>query len=64
MTSYCEGAEGTEVASVFEGDETEWDDNEEDGFFVDVPAEEEGGIAAEGYCADEGIPGWIKEELD
>lgn len=31
---------------------------------MDVPAEKEGCIAAESDGADEGVPGWVKEELD
>lgn len=63
VTSYRERTEGTEVATVFEGDEGEGDDDEEDGLFVDVPAEEEGGVATEGDGTDEGIPCWIEEEF-
>lgn len=28
-----------------------------------VPAEEEGGVAAEGYGADEGVPVWLEPEF-
>jgi len=31
---------------------------------VDVPAEEEGGVTAEGDGADEGLPSRVEEELD
>lgn len=31
---------------------------------MDVPAEEERCIAAEGYGSDKGVPGWIEEEAD
>lgn len=34
-------SEGAEVPTVLEGDETEWDDNEENGLLVHMPAEEE-----------------------
>ena len=30
---------------------------------MDVPAEEEGGVTAEGDGADERFPGWVEEEL-
>lgn len=43
-----ERPECSEVASILEGKETEWDEDEEDGFLVDVPAEEEGAVATEG----------------
>lgn len=63
MACYGERPEGTEIATIGECDEGEGDDDQEDCFFVDVPAEEEGGIAAEGDGSDEGFPGWGKEEL-
>lgn len=63
MAGYREGAEGAEVASVFEGEEAEGDDDEEDGFLVDMPAEEEGRVAAECEGADEVVPGRSEEEL-
>lgn len=59
-----EGTEGAEITAVFEGNEREGDDDEQDGFLVDVPAEKEGGVAAEGYGADECFPGWVEEEFD
>lgn len=30
---------------------------------MDVPAEEEGGVAAEGQGGDEVVPGWAEEEF-
>lgn len=63
MTRDGQRAEGAEVAAVGEGDETEGDDDEKDSFFVDVPAEEEGCVAAEGGGADEGLPGGSEKEL-
>ena len=48
MACYCEGTECAEVPPVREGEEGEGEEDEEDGFFVDVPAEEEGGEATEG----------------
>lgn len=34
-------SEGAEVATVLEGDETEWNDDEENGFLMHMPTEEE-----------------------
>ena len=61
----CDGErpEGAEVAAVFQSNKAEREDDEEDGFFVDVPAEEEGGVAAEGERADECFPGGVEEEF-
>lgn len=58
------GSEGAKVASVLERQQAERDDDEEDGFFVDVPAEEEGSVAAERDGRDEGFPSRFQEELD
>lgn len=57
-------AKGTKVPSVFEREEAEGDDDEQDGFLVHVPAEEEGGVGAEGEGGDEACPGGLEEELD
>lgn len=64
MSSDSQGTESTEIAAVFERDEREWDYDEEDGFLVDVIAEEERSVAAESDCTDEGVPGGFDEELD
>lgn len=64
VPSYGKGPEGAEVAAVFECDQAEGDDDGEDGFFMDVPAKEEGGIAAESHAADEGVPCRAYEEFD
>ena len=47
MTRDGEGSVGAEVAAVFESEKTGGEEDEEDGFFVDMPTEEEGGVAAE-----------------
>jgi hypothetical protein len=36
-----ERAEGSEISSVFEREKTEWDNDQEDCFFVDMPTKEE-----------------------
>jgi hypothetical protein len=64
VTSNSQGAESAEVATIGESDEGEGDDDQEDGFFVDVPAEEKGSVAAEGDGADESLPGMVEEETD
>lgn len=64
MARHGEGFEGREVAPVLQGEEGEGEDHEEDGFFVDVPAEEEGGVAAEGNGAEEVVVGGFEEELN
>ena len=58
-----ERPEGAEVSAVFQGEEGEGDDDEEDGLLVDVPAEEEGGVAAKDDCREEGFPCGLEEEL-
>lgn len=59
-----QGSEGAKIPTVLECDEGEWDDDEQDGLLVDVPAEEERGVPAERNGADEAGPGGIEEELD
>lgn len=64
MACDCEGPESTKVATVFECDETEWNDDEEDGLLVNVPAKKEGGVGAECGGADEYLPGRVEEKFD
>lgn len=64
MASDGEGAECAEVSTVFEGEEAEGDDDEKDGFFMDVPAKEKGGVATEGEGTEEGVIGGVEEEFD
>ena len=51
------------MAAVFEREKAEGDNDEEDRFLVDVPAEEEGGVCAEGQGGDEVVPGGAEEEF-
>ena len=64
MAGDSEGSECAEVTTVFEGEEGEGDEDEEDCFFVDVPAEEEGGVGAEGEGANKCGPGRVEEKAD
>lgn len=64
MAGYRERPERTEIPPVFERDQTEGDNDEENGFFVDVPAEEKGCVAAQSNGTDEGFPVWPTPELD
>ena len=58
-------SEGAEVPTVLEGDETEWNDNEENGFLVHMPAEEEWCIATERDCTNKRVPtAWVEPDLD
>ena len=59
-----ERLEGAVVSPIFERDQAERDDDEEDGLLVHVPAEEEGGVAAESHGADEGLPVGAEPEFD
>lgn len=64
MASHSQRPKGTEIATVFECEEAEWDDDEQDSLLVNMPAEQKRRITAERNCRDEGHPGWCKEELD
>lgn len=46
MARNGEWAECAQVASVLKGDEAEGNDDEQDGFLVNVPAEKEGCVRA------------------
>jgi hypothetical protein len=46
VACYGEWAESSQVSAVVERDETEGNDDKQDSFFVDVPAEEERGVSA------------------
>lgn len=52
------------MTAVVQCDEAERDYDKQDGFFMNVPAEEEGGVGAECGCCDEVGPRWAEEELD
>jgi len=56
-------AKCAEETPIFQRQEAERDDDEEYGFFVYVPTEEEGSIAAKSDRADECVPGRLDEEL-
>jgi hypothetical protein len=64
MACYSEWAERSEVSAVVERDQAEGNDDKENGFLVDVPAEEERGVGAEGGGRDKVGPRWAEEELN
>lgn len=64
MPCDCERSECAEISPVFERDQAEWDDDQEDGFLVDVISEKERGVSAQRDRADKRFPVWPKPELD
>jgi len=56
-------AKCAEETPIFQCQEAERDDDEEYGFFVYVPTEEERSIAAKSDRADKSVPGRLDEEL-
>lgn len=52
------------MTTVVEGDEAERNYDKQDGFLMNVPAEEEGGVGTECGGCDEVGPCWAEEELD
>lgn len=56
MTCHRQWPESIEEPSVFDGDQTEGQDDKQDCFFVYMPAEEERGIAAESQCTNKIVP--------
>lgn len=63
MARNSEWTKCTEETPIFQCQETERDNDEEYGFFMYVPSEEEGGITAKSGRAYESVPGWLDEEL-
>lgn len=57
-------SESTQISAVGEGNEAEWDDDQENRFFVHMPAEEKRRITTKGDGTDECIPSWLEEEFD
>lgn len=64
MTGNRQGSEGAKVTPVFESQEAEWDDDEQNGFLVHVPAEEKRGIAAKRHGCNKGLPRGLEEKFD
>lgn len=64
MTRNCERPESAQVSSVFQREEAEGDDDEEDRFLMDMPAEEERCVAAERDRCHKIVPRWLEEQLD
>lgn len=56
MTCHRKRTEGAEIPTVLESDQAEWNDNEEDCLFVDVPSKKERGVSAKSNGAHEGCP--------
>jgi hypothetical protein len=56
VAGYRKGSERAEIAAIFEGDQAKRNDNQEYSFLVNMPAEEEGCVAAKSERSDEGIP--------
>ena len=64
MPCHSKRTEGTEVSSIFDRDQAEWDDNQEHGFLVHVPAEQKRCVCAKGDGAHKELPGWSEPELE
>lgn len=64
MACHSKGSEGPKVAAVVERDEAEGNNNQQDSFLVNVPAEEEGCVSAERGSSNEVGPCWPEEEFD
>jgi len=60
MSSDGKRAESAQKPAVLEREQAERDYDEKYCFFMHVPAEEEGGVRAEGCRTDKSFPGWCK----
>lgn len=56
MTGYCQRSESTKVPAVTECNQAKWNDDEQDSFLVDVPAEQKGGVATKSDRTNERFP--------
>lgn len=56
MAGYCQGTERTKMPPVLESDQAEGNNDEENGFFMNMPSKEERRVAAESDCSNESIP--------
>lgn len=61
MACNSQGSECTKESTVVERNQAEGNDDQEDGFLVNVPAEEEGRVTAECDCAHKRLPRWLVE---
>ena len=64
MTCHGQWAEGAEVATVVKCDQAERNDDQQNRFLVDVPAEEERGVSAESGSCHEVGPCRAQEKLN
>lgn len=64
VTRHGKWPKGSKVSAVLEREEAERDDDQQNGFFMYVPAEQERRVTAERESPDKGIPRWLQEELD
>ena len=56
MACHSERSESSEMPAIAQCNQAEWDNDQQDGFFVDVPTKEEGSKGAEGGSRDEVVP--------
>lgn len=64
MACHSQWAEGAEMATVVERDQAERNDDEQNRFLVNMPAEEERGVSAESGSCHEIGPCRAQEELN
>ena len=64
MSGYSQGAESAKVPPVFERDETERDNDQKYRFLMDMPAEQERCISAQGDGTNESLPFRVAPELN
>ena len=63
MPGHRKRSKGPEVTSISQGQQAERDDDEEDSLLVDMPAEEERGVATQSDSSNEGFPSRAEKEL-
>jgi hypothetical protein len=64
VTCDSQRSESSQVPSVPQGNQTEGNNDQQDGFFMNVPSKEKRGIATQRDGADEILPRTVPEKLD
>ena len=63
MPRDSQGPERTQIATILQGNETEWYYNKKDCLLVNVPAKQKRGVATQSDCANKCLPARLEEEF-
>lgn len=63
MTRNGQRSKRSQVPTIFQCKQAEGNDNKQYGLFMDMPAEEKGGVSTERNCGNEVVPCGVEKEL-